>query len=128
MLHNNNHTNPIGLVRVVYVVDSPFGAAASRLDDLGATSGKVDIACWIDSRVGLAASDCPALSVSYADMKEAIGLTDDKCAGCRHTAEWQWRYRWIRWMRWRYRWCGMLFSGSCAGSEAVSMLPKPLFL
>jgi hypothetical protein len=64
VLYNNDHSDSIGLVGIVDVVDSAFCAAASGLDDLGATGGEVDIACGIDSRVSLAASNCSAMSVS----------------------------------------------------------------
>jgi hypothetical protein len=72
MLYNNNHSDSVGLVGIVDVVDSAFDAAAGGLDDLSATGSKVDIACGIDARVGLAACNCSAMSVLYADMREAI--------------------------------------------------------
>jgi hypothetical protein len=71
MLNNNDHAESTRLVGIVYVVDSAFSTSTSGLDDLGSIGGEVDIACWVNSWVGLAARNCPTVSVSYADMKEA---------------------------------------------------------
>jgi hypothetical protein len=69
MLNNNNHADPARLVGIVDVVDCAFSTSTSGLNDLSSIGSEVDIACWIDSWVGLAARNYPTVSVSYADMK-----------------------------------------------------------
>jgi hypothetical protein len=72
MLNNNDHADSIRLVGIVYVVDGAFGTSTSGLDDLSSIGCEVDITCWVDSWVGLAARNFPTVSVSCADMKDAI--------------------------------------------------------
>jgi hypothetical protein len=72
MLDNNDHPDPVRLIGVVYIVDSAFGAAASGLDSLGASGSEIDIACRIDSRVDLTASNSPSMLILRADIKEAM--------------------------------------------------------
>jgi hypothetical protein len=57
MLNNNNHADASRLVDVVNVVDCRLSATACCLYDLGGVGGEVEVACWVESRVGFRAGN-----------------------------------------------------------------------
>jgi len=57
MLDNYNHADAVCLVGMVDVGDGAFGAAAGGLEDGRRVCGEVEVAGWVELRVGFAAGD-----------------------------------------------------------------------
>ena len=57
MLDNYNHADAVCLVGMVDVADGAFCAATGGLDDGCRVWGEVEVAGWVDLRVGFAAGD-----------------------------------------------------------------------
>lgn len=67
VLHDYNHTDSARLIDVVDMIDCALGASTGCLDDLGSVRGKIEVACWVDPWVRLAAGNY-SWSGQYSQM------------------------------------------------------------